>query len=153
NMPMTFVVGPGIAQAMTDDGTTPATDEIYIHGNRTETQWSEALGRNGTMYRWVQATNGLYRYTNGHGGGGLADKLGEVVAAGRAKGWKPYSGPVIGQPDSYRWGDPGYDCSSFVASMYRDALGISLAGFTDTIATQTDAISQQQALPGDIILY
>src|SRR5437879_2344331 len=46
----TFVVGPGLAAAMTEDGTTPASDEIYVHGNRGESQWSEAMGRNGTLY-------------------------------------------------------------------------------------------------------
>src|SRR5437868_15515715 len=54
---VTFVVGPGLAQAMTEDRTTPASDEVYVHGNRTQSQWSEAMGRNGTLYRWVQATN------------------------------------------------------------------------------------------------
>jgi hypothetical protein len=61
-MPTTFVVGPGMAQAMTDDSTTPASDEIYVHGNRTDAQWSEAMGRNGTFYRWVRETNQVYRF-------------------------------------------------------------------------------------------
>jgi cell wall-associated NlpC family hydrolase len=101
----------------------------------------------------VQSTNSLYRNKAGPAARGLAAKLQKVVDIGRAKGWKPYSGPIVGQPESFRWGDPGYDCSSFVSSMYKEALGIALAGFTDTIATQTDQIDQQQALPGDIILY
>jgi cell wall-associated NlpC family hydrolase len=152
-MPTTFIVGPGIAAAMTQDGTTPASDEIYTYGNQTAAQWSEALGRNGVVYRWVQSTNGLYRTTAGTAGGGLAGRLQQVVDAGRAKGWKPYSGPIVNQPESYRWGNPGYDCSSFVASMYREALGITLPGFTDAIAAQTDQIDEPAALPGDIILY
>lgn len=85
--------------------------------------------------------------------GSLRSELQRVIDLGRAEGWKPYSGPVIGQPDSWRWGHPGYDCSSFVATMYRKAFGIQLVGFTDAIATQTDPIPTSQALPGDIILY
>jgi hypothetical protein len=37
--------------------------------------------------------------------------------------------------------------------MYREALGIELAMFTDAIAGQTDEIAQSDALPGDIVLY
>lgn len=61
-MPNDFVVGPGIAQAMANDGTAPASDEIFTHGNRAETQWSESMGQNGTLYRWVKATNTTYRF-------------------------------------------------------------------------------------------
>jgi len=137
---------------MQDDGTQPASDEIFVHGNRTEAQWSEALGLDGTLYRWLQATNGVHRYRGRHQDA-LTAKLQSVIENGRSKGWKPYSGPIVGQPDSFRWGDPGYDCSSFVASMYAETLGIHLTGFTDTIAAQTDNIDPRHALPGDIILY
>jgi hypothetical protein len=68
-MPTTFVVGPGIAQAMTQDGTTPASDEVYVHGNRPESEWSEAMGRNGKIYRWVPATNRTYRSSPGAAAG------------------------------------------------------------------------------------
>jgi hypothetical protein len=63
-MPTTFVLGPGLAQAMTDDSTTPASDEIFVHGNRSEAQWSEAMASNGKIYRWVRATNATYRFTS-----------------------------------------------------------------------------------------
>src|SRR5262245_19294601 len=69
--------------------------------------------------------------------GSLRAKLQRVVDRGLAEGWKPYSGPVVDEPEANRWGNPGYDCSSFVASMYDKALGIKLAGFTDTIADQS----------------
>jgi LysM repeat protein len=88
-----------------------------------------------------------------HDDGSLRAKLQRVVDHGHAEGWKPYSGPIVGEPEASRWGTPGYDCSSFVASMYRQVLGIELAGFTDTIAGQTDDIPTNEALPGDIILY
>jgi cell wall-associated NlpC family hydrolase len=149
----TFVVGPGIARAMNDDNTRPATDEVFVHGNSERAQWSIAFGDNGTEYRWLPATGRVHRYRPGAVATGLAGKLQRVVEAGLAEGWKPYSGPIVGQPDSYRWGTPGYDCSSFVASMYRKVLNIQLVGFTDTIASQTDLIDKKDALPGDIILY
>jgi cell wall-associated NlpC family hydrolase len=152
-MPTTFVVGPGIARAMTDDATTPASDEIFVHGNRAETQWSEAMGENGKLYRWVKATNTVHRYSSGPRQVTLAAKLQTVVDAGLAKGHRPYSGPIVGQPESFRHGDPGYDCSSFVSLMYQEALGITLAMFTDAIADETDTIATADALPGDIILY
>jgi LysM repeat protein len=57
-----FVVGPGIAQAIAEDGTTAGSDEVYVHGNRADAQWSEAMGANGTLYRWVQATNEVLRF-------------------------------------------------------------------------------------------
>ena len=57
-----FGVGPGIAAAMEQDGTSPASDEIATRGTRTESQWAEAIGENGTLYRWVRATNTTYRF-------------------------------------------------------------------------------------------
>ncbi|HZO24549.1 MAG TPA: hypothetical protein VFH48_00980 [Chloroflexota bacterium] len=57
-----FMVGPGIVAAMKSDETTPASDEIFTHRNRPEPLWSEAMGQNGTIYRWVKATNTTYRF-------------------------------------------------------------------------------------------
>src|SRR6185369_15255661 len=81
------------------------------------------------------------------------DKLQKVVDAGLALGWKRYAGPVINESDDKRWGNPGFDCSSFVAAMYGRVLGVTLVGYTDSIAAQTDTIAESDALPGDIILY
>ena len=60
--PRPFSVGPGIANAMREDGTNPASDEISTTGGRPESQWAEAMGENGTLYRWVRATNTTYRF-------------------------------------------------------------------------------------------
>jgi len=57
-----FTVGAGIVQAMTADGTQPASDEIYINGNSPQAEWSEAMGSNGTVYRWLRTTNTIHRY-------------------------------------------------------------------------------------------
>ena len=145
-----FRVGPGIAAAMQADGTAPASDEIAIMGARPESQWVEAMGENGTIYRWVRVTNTNHRYSPG---GTLWAKLQKVVDIGRSKGFKPYSGPVVDEPEEFRHGDPGHDCSSFVSLMYKEALGVELDMFTDAIADETDEIDAADALPGDIILY
>lgn len=63
---------------------------------------------------------------------------------------KRYAGPVIGEPDSYRWGSPGFDCSSFVSYLFRQVFGLSLVPFTDTAAGQTVDVAPS---PGAIIFY
>src|SRR4051794_18286849 len=149
----TFVVGPGITRLMTADATTPASDELYVTGKGPDVQWSQAMGENGTQYRWLKLTSRVYRYPEGRAPSSLAAKLQRVIDLGRSKIWRPYSGPIVKQPESFRWGDPGYDCSSFVSIMYRDTLGTALTMFTDAIANETNRIDVPQALPGDIILY
>jgi len=57
-----FSVGPGIAEAMRQDHTTPATDEVFQHGIGPDVQWSEAIGENGVVYRWIKATNQVHRF-------------------------------------------------------------------------------------------
>lgn len=64
----------------------------------------------------------------------------------------PYSGPLSNIPGSGRFGDPGYDCSSFVSAAYRE-LGINLTPFTDAAAGQTQRIDEGDARPGDIVFY
>lgn len=76
-----------------------------------------------------------------------------MIDAGKQEIGKRYAGPCIGEPDTYRWGDPGWDCSSFVATMYRRALGISLTAYTDAIANETPIIPSTDALPGDVLLW
>src|SRR6185369_2071494 len=83
----------------------------------------------------------------------LRTKLQKIVDLGLSKGHRPYGGPLSSHPEIDREGNPGYDCSSFVALMYRDALGIELQEFTDAIADETEQIDDADALPGDIILY
>jgi cell wall-associated NlpC family hydrolase len=152
-----FVVGEGIQTRMDTDGVTAASDEVQVFGARATPQWAEACANDGSVYRWVSSVNQVYRYVPGTiqppPPPAIAARLQSVVDAGLAQGWKRYAGPVIDEPDSFRWGDPGFDCSSFVSTMYRRVLGVSLAGFTDTIAGQTDTIDEADALPGDIILY
>lgn len=64
---------------------------------------------------------------------------------------RPYSGP-LSRIGGGRFGDPGYDCSSFVSAAYR-ALGVNLTPFTDAAAGQTTRIDPSQAQPGDIVFY
>jgi len=57
-----FVVGAGIASAMTADRTNPASDETYVTGTRPVAQWSVAMARDGAEYRWVRSTGRVHRY-------------------------------------------------------------------------------------------
>lgn len=57
-----FSVGPGIADAMLLDNTTAASDEIPTFGGRPDSQWVDAVGANGTLYRWVRETNTVLRF-------------------------------------------------------------------------------------------
>ncbi len=141
---------------MDADNVKAASDEIQVFGDRPEPQWAQACADDGSEYRWVRSLNRVFRYTPGDVPPvlrELAEKLQSVVDAGMALGWRCYAGPCVGEREDRRWGNPGFDCSSFVASMYGRVLGIELAGFTDAIADQTDEISEADALPGDIILY
>lgn len=82
----------------------------------------------------------------------------DALAMARKEDGKPYSGPVVGEPEEARHGDPGWDCSSLVADMYK-IFGVSLIGpkastpFTDDIAQHCFVVSEENAQPGDIILY
>lgn len=81
--------------------------------------------------------------------------LDAVLAEGRKEIGKRYAGPVIGEPDSYRWGNPGWDCSSFVSGMYQRASGgaVKLTAYTDAAINQVNVIDRSQARPGDIVFF
>ena len=83
-------------------------------------------------------------------GVGTQDPAKAILFAQQQLG-KPYSGP-LSKIGGGRFGDPGYDCSSFVAAAYKE-LGIDLTPYTDAAAKQTKAIPNEQAAPGDIIYY
>lgn len=69
--------------------------------------------------------------------------LDRVVALGMLELGKPYSGPVIGQPESYRRGTPGYDCSSFVEEMFEREYGGTLFSwaYTDTMSNESTRVA------------
>ena len=91
------------------------------------------------------------------GGHPVADNtatiLARVVELARQEIGKPYSGPIVGQPDSARRGDPGWDCSSFVEGMYERATGANLFSwaYTDTMANECTWL--QDPIPGCIVFY
>jgi cell wall-associated NlpC family hydrolase len=74
-----------------------------------------------------------------------------VIAAAWAEIGKPYAGPLVGQPDSARWGSVGWDCSSFVSGMYERAYGVKLTAFTDAAYRETVPVDDPS--PGDIVFY
>lgn len=76
----------------------------------------------------------------------------QVVERARREIGKPYAGPVIGQPDSFRWGNPGWDCSSFIVGMYGE-FGAELNGFTDALYDETEPLDETRAVPGDLVFF
>jgi cell wall-associated NlpC family hydrolase len=80
------------------------------------------------------------------------DAYSAAIALGRQQIGKRYAGPVIGEADAARWGNPGWDCSSFVSGVYKQ-LGINLTPYTDAAYGETQAIDPKAARPGDIIFY
>jgi cell wall-associated NlpC family hydrolase len=78
----------------------------------------------------------------------------KALAYAKTQIGKRYAGPVIGEPDSMRWGNPGWDCSSFVSSVFAQ-VGVKLTPYTDAIARETPLVGHDLSVaqPGDIILY
>jgi LysM repeat protein len=93
--------------------------------------------------------NGEEAPTEFHG----SDVLDRVLQFGHAEQGKPYCGPMVGQPDSMRHGNPGWDCSAFVSGMYFKATGgmIRLTPYTDAAYDQT--VPVDHPYPGHIVFY
>lgn len=89
------------------------------------------------------------------GAGSVGEILARALEAGQREIGKPYSGPIIGQPDHMRYGNPGYDCSSFVTEMHERVTGLNLFSwaFTDTIANESRQLDPSEVLPGDIVSW
>lgn len=81
----------------------------------------------------------------------VESKVDRLFRLAEAEIGKRYAGPVIGEPESYRWGNPGWDCSSFVSGMYRAAFGVQLTAYTDAIYNETQPADAPHR--GDIVLY
>jgi LysM repeat protein len=81
------------------------------------------------------------------------DVLERVVDYGQSERGKPYCGPMVGEPDSMRHGNPGWDCSSFVSAMFFKATGgaVRLTAYTDAAYDQTDPVDEPHA--GHIVFY
>lgn len=85
---------------------------------------------------------------------GAAQESGsKVLAFGRSQIGKRYAGPIVGEPDSYRWGNPGWDCSSFVTGCYKAANGsVPWQGaYTDNIWGYTKPAPNPA--PGDMVFF
>jgi cell wall-associated NlpC family hydrolase len=99
----------------------------------------------GILREWPSAEELVKRLFGGSG-------LGKTISWGMGQIGKPYSGPIVGEPESYRWGEPGWDCSSFVSGAYRQ-IGLSIPAFTDSAAAASSVISQAAAIPGDMLFW
>lgn len=73
-----------------------------------------------------------------------------LIDTARAQIGKPYSGP-LSDVGGGRFGDPGFDCSSFVAWDYAQNGVPGLVAFTDAMYAQTVAIDNPVA--GDLVFY
>ena len=84
---------------------------------------------------------------NGTDDSGSSDVLERVLQFGRAEIGKPYCGPMVGQPDSTRYGDPGWDCSSFSSGMYSRATdgAVQLTAYTDAAYDQCEPVTPRVA--------
>lgn len=56
-----YAVGPGVRSAMIEDGTWPASDELYVHSG-AHTAWSQTLAADGGLYVWNASTGQTVRY-------------------------------------------------------------------------------------------
>lgn len=74
----------------------------------------------------------------------------KAIEWGLSQKGKRYAGPVIGESDAARWGNPGWDCSSFVSAAYKQ-LGTNLIPFTDAMFEQTQAVGKDGPQQGDLV--
>ena len=58
----TYKVGQGILDAMAAKNDEPATDELYTPSGKKAAQWSEAMGKSGTIYRYLFDTNETHSF-------------------------------------------------------------------------------------------
>lgn len=64
---------------------------------------------------------------------------------------KPYAGPIIGEPDHFRWGNPGWDCSSYVSGMAAAEFGRGTTAYTDDAWNQCLDVAAPQIM--DVAFY
>jgi len=85
-------------------------------------------------------------------GGHRRERRGEAALATRQHR-EVRDGPIVGQPDSYRYGEPGYDCSSFVSEMFKRATNgaINLTAYTNAAYDQCDWV--KDPMSGAIVFY
>jgi hypothetical protein len=79
--------------------------------------------------------------------------LARVIELGKTQIGKPYSGPIVGQPDSYRRGDPGFDCSSFVEWCYEQAAGQEVFSWAYTDTEMNESEWLKAPIPGCVVGY
>ena len=66
---------------------------------------------------------------------------------------KPYIWGSAGGRSNFNLNAPGYDCSGFVAQVYKNAFGVDIPAFTGSAYPTTKAVSQEAAQPGDLVFW
>ncbi len=88
---MSFAIGPGLAKRLQQYQDEPASDEVYFKNAKGQTQWSEAMGKSGRIYRHLAASNEVHVF----------DPASSIVSGG---GPDPVPMPTIVQvPSPNNW--------------------------------------------------
>lgn len=66
---------------------------------------------------------------------------------------KPYIWGSAGGRTNFSLNAPGYDCSGFVAQVYKNAFGVDIPAFTGSAYPSTKAVNAQEAQPGDLVFW
>lgn len=81
----------------------------------------------------------------------LDDWRNRLLAQAEREIGKPYAGPIVGEPDSWRWGNPGWDCSSYVSGITAREFGLGPTAYTDSAWGQCLPVTSPQ--PMDVAFY
>jgi hypothetical protein len=107
---------------------------------------------------YLSPTNLIGGFTAGSGmigadGGMGADVGGSLVSAALTQLNKPYEwGSAAGRSD-FSVDPSGFDCSGFVAWVYKTVLGVTIPAFTGSLQKELTQIDPNQARAGDVVLF
>jgi peptidoglycan DL-endopeptidase RipB len=109
-----------------------------------------------------QASAGVSGGASGAGAPPPSPRAAAPQQTGNDPGWLQLAQSQLGKP--YIWGSKGgrsdfgpdaagFDCSGFVAYVYKNALGVDIPAFTGSAYPATQAIAPQEAKAGDLVFY
>lgn len=124
------VINPGVKQ--------------MAHGGKGSAQWNNVM-------RSFNSLDANLEIARSQPPGVQSQDPHKAIAFAKSQKGKRYAGPIVGEEDSARWGDPGWDCSSFVSAAFRE-LGVKLTPYTDSAYRETRAVSGAPQA-GDIVFF